>query len=214
MVHVQKDEVEMLDIIYSKAYAKTFLLVVSNKANYANEIKKVLDKKSHGPCVKQLKDLEEVGLIKAGKRTQSQKYYPDFDGIINMVISFFDLFFEDEDLFKNRKDLTNNKRIRDYPALEKKWDLLREDQYFHNLIKNYFIEYAHLMGDNITRNKNSFGDLCFNMWYYFLHGFALHYASHKKGRALLEFFEHLRKYEEADAPIELRALQNALQKFN
>jgi len=106
-------------------YYKVFVCVVTNKANYASAIAKKL-RKTHGIVVYQLKRLVKLGLIEKEKRSKTQSYKSNNDGIYKNVIEIFSKIFDYRHLFKNKN--TNLKGI---------WDEVKGIPLFKEFVINF-----------------------------------------------------------------------------
>ena len=82
-------------------YYKVFVCVLTGKANYASAIAKKL-RKTHGIVVYQLKRLVKLGLVEKEKRSKTQSYKPNNDGIYKNVIEILGKIFDYRNLFKNK----------------------------------------------------------------------------------------------------------------
>jgi len=106
-------------------YYKVFVCVLTGKADFASAIAKKL-RKTHGIVVYQLKRLVKLGLVEKEKRSKTQRYKPNNDGIYKNVIEILGKIFDYRNLFKNENT-----------SLKGKWEEVKGIPLFKEFVINF-----------------------------------------------------------------------------
>jgi len=171
----------------TEEYYKVFVCVLTNKANYASAIAKKLGK-THGIVVYQLKRLAELGLIEKEKRSKTQIYKPNNDGIYKNVIEILGKIFDCRHLFKNKNT-----------SLKEMWGEVKSIQLFKEFVIN-FISSENFYQEAVENwQPITFYEVVEGLLYHIVnynHSGLIDHASHYDDMKLLKivkFFDELKR---------------------